>query len=54
MYYGQLENRELTSEGRLQKLHTDDVSLPRSGYSASDWSCRKENLLQSEELPRSE
>ena len=29
-------SREMTSEKRAQKLHTDDVSLPRSGC-ASHW-----------------
>ena len=28
---------ETTSEKRRQKYHTDDVLLPRSGYSTSDW-----------------
>ena len=28
-----LVSREMTSEDRLQKFHTDDVSLPRSGLS---------------------
>ena len=27
----------MTSEKRAQKFHTDDASLPRSGYSASNW-----------------
>ena len=28
---------EMRSEERGQKFHTDDVSLVRSGYGASDW-----------------
>ena len=28
---------EMTSDKRAQKFHADDVSLPRSGLSASDW-----------------
>ena len=30
-------SRQMTSEKRAQKFHTDDVSLPRSRYSAFDW-----------------
>ena len=37
--------RQMPSEKRAQKFHTDDASLPDLG-SASDWSCRVENLIQ--------
>ena len=36
----------MTSEKRAQKFHIEDTSLPRSGYSASDWPCRVGNLIQ--------
>ena len=35
-------SRQMTSEHRLQKFHTDYASL----YSASDWSCHERNLLR--------
>ena len=35
----------MLSEKKVQKFHTDDMSYPDLG-SASDWSCRVENLLQ--------
>ena len=35
----------MTSEKRVQKFHTDDVSLHGSVGSASDWSCRVGNFL---------
>ena len=38
--------REITSEEREQKFHTDDVSLPRSG-SVPHWSCREICVNQS-------
>ena len=38
-------SREMTSEERAQKLHTDDVLLPRSGRSL-DWSCCEGHLPQ--------
>ena len=41
--------REITSEERAQKFHTDDVSLP----SVPHWSCRQICVNQSEALPRS-
>ena len=34
-YHLSIENK-MTFQGRAQKFHTDDVSLPRSWYSASD------------------
>ena len=40
-------SRQMTSEKRAQKFHTDDASLPRSWYiSASDWLCHVANFLQ--------
>ena len=36
---------EMTSEAPAEKYHTDDVSLPTSGW-FFDWSCREGNLLQ--------
>ena len=38
--------RQMTSEKRALKFHTDDASLPRSGYIASDWSCHVGSLFQ--------
>ena len=38
-------SRQMRSEKRAQKFHTDDASLPRSGQ-CSDWSCRVGNLIQ--------
>ena len=35
----------MLSEKKVQKFPTDDMSYPDLG-SASDWSCRVENLLQ--------
>ena len=40
--------RQMTSEKRAQIFHTDDASLLYPGLgSATDWSCRVRNLIQS-------